>query len=80
MNVIPMATFLASHTKPSLFLVILLQNFLRKMFNVNCYVIPHTLVKQVYPPTKAHAGTEMQSQGKTALTLKSHWILSHCSV
>lgn len=43
-----------SHTNPLLFLVIWLQNPRRETINGNCYVLPHTSMKRVYPPTKAH--------------------------
>ena len=44
----------ASHTNSLLFLVVRLQNPWRETINGNCYVLPHTSVKQVYPPTKVH--------------------------
>lgn len=62
---------LASHTKPLLFLVIRLQNLQRKTFNGNCYVIAHTPVKQVHPPTKAHTELKRNPRKNSPAPAKS---------
>lgn len=62
-----------SHTNPLLFLVIGCKILEREMINGNCYVLPHTSMKQVYPPTKAHMELKHNPR-KIPLALQSHWI------